>query len=89
MEVTIDGKETTNKDVLHSLLQVKLDLPDYYGKNLDALHDCLTSWVDMPLTINIISFEEMKLNLGEYAESFLTALKGAKEEIKGLEIKVK
>ena len=27
---------------LHIYLQYKLDLPAYYGKNLDALYDCLT-----------------------------------------------
>lgn len=26
----------------HDYLMEALDLPDYYGKNLDALYDCLT-----------------------------------------------
>ena len=28
-----------------------LDLPEYYGKNLDALHDCLTDFRDLTLII--------------------------------------
>lgn len=27
---------------LHEYLKDKLDFPDYYGRNLDALYDCLT-----------------------------------------------
>ncbi|MDO4621331.1 MAG: barstar family protein [Eubacteriales bacterium] len=38
------GKET-RKD-MHTYLQKELELPEYYGKNLDALYDCLTDVVD-------------------------------------------
>ena len=31
-----------NRKALHNYLASKLDLPDYYGRNLDALYDCLT-----------------------------------------------
>ena len=27
---------------LHKYLRAELELPDYYGENLDALYDCLT-----------------------------------------------
>ena len=27
---------------LHKYLRTELELPDYYGENLDALYDCLT-----------------------------------------------
>lgn len=35
----------------HEALQKGLDLPDYYGKNLDALWDCLTSDVILPCKV--------------------------------------
>ncbi len=35
----------TGKDV-HAALKLLLDLPDYYGGNADALHDCLSERVD-------------------------------------------
>ena len=31
------------KELAHEYLQEMLELPEYYGKNLDALYDCLTS----------------------------------------------
>ena len=39
--VILDGKKIKLKT--HDYLIKKLDLPDYYGRNLDALYDCLTS----------------------------------------------
>ena len=44
MQVTVDFSKVQldciNKDI-HSLLKEKLDFPDYYGFNLDALYDVL------------------------------------------------
>lgn len=38
--IVLDGKEIKKES--HDYLIKKLDLPDYYGRNLDALYDCLT-----------------------------------------------
>ncbi|MCR4886133.1 MAG: barstar family protein [Clostridiales bacterium] len=35
----------------HVALAAALDFPEYYGKNLDALHDCLTDLDDTQLVI--------------------------------------
>jgi len=32
----------TSNDIMHADLQDKMHFPDYYGKNLDALNDCLS-----------------------------------------------
>lgn len=40
----------SEKDV-HDALAKALAFPDYYGRNLDALHDCLTSLDDTQLVI--------------------------------------
>lgn len=40
-KIVVDGKDFENKEGLHDALKDKLDFPDYYGKNLDALWDCL------------------------------------------------
>ncbi|MGQ0440654.1 barstar family protein, partial [Bacillus sp. B-TM1] len=47
-KIHLDGRMFTSKDVLHKTLKNKLDLPDYYGENANALWDCLTAWVTLP-----------------------------------------
>lgn len=39
----------------HDYLMEALNLPDYYGKNLDALYDCLT---EMECEIELINAEK-------------------------------
>ncbi len=39
--VHLDLRDISSPEVLHSLLARRLSLPDYYGKNLDALNDVL------------------------------------------------
>ena len=37
----LDMNRIKDREALHEELQAKLRLPDYYGKNLDALNDVL------------------------------------------------
>lgn len=39
--VSLDAKKMVEKEKMHDYLAKKFDLPEYYGKNLDALFDCL------------------------------------------------
>ena len=41
-EIILDCSNITDKGQLHEALQEALQLPEWYGKNLDALFDCLT-----------------------------------------------
>lgn len=41
----------TDKEVLHDVLARELELPEWYGRNLDALHDCLTELKDVELVL--------------------------------------
>ncbi|MGO5673848.1 barstar family protein [Bacillus subtilis] len=80
-KIMIDGRDFENIEVLHDVLKDKLDFPDYYGGNLDALWDCLTGWVDLPLTLVLINFEFSKKFLGSYADDVLEVLLEAQEEL--------
>jgi len=44
IEYRIDLKGIQSREALHDLLEQVLPLPDYYGRNLDALYDVLTDW---------------------------------------------
>lgn len=41
-KIILDFCPIRTREEVHEYLEMKLDLPDYYGKNLDALYDCLT-----------------------------------------------
>lgn len=75
----LDGNVILNKDILHEMLMEQLELPDWYGKNLDALHDCLT---DMTEDTEIVIFHEEALfdHLERYGRLFINVLKDAEEE---------
>ena len=64
----LDGK-LIKKDG-HDYLMEALDLPDYYGKNLDALYDCLT---EMECEIDLINADEVD-------DDILETFKDAAEE---------
>lgn len=57
-QVTLNGDKITSVSDLHQTLKEQLELPDYYGENLDALWDCLTGWVGMPLLIEWKNIEK-------------------------------
>ena len=40
--IELDFKDLFTPRQIHEYIAEKLDFPDYYGKNLDALYDCRT-----------------------------------------------
>ena len=73
MIITIDGKKVKSKQDLHDELRLLLNLPDYYGDNLDSLDECLDDYND--LTINFINTSELVYNLEKYFFILLDVLK--------------
>ena len=51
MNVTIDCGGCADKKALHARIAAGLDFPVWYGKNLDALMDCLTDLEDTHVTL--------------------------------------
>ena len=88
-KIILNGTEIINREELHRQLKEKLDLPDYYGKNLDALWDCLTSWVDLPMTVEWRNYAESEKNLGGYASKVLKIFREAEEKLGNFRIEVK
>lgn len=88
-KVILDGEDFKTKEELHRVLKSKLDLPEYYDNNLDALWDCLTGWIEVPVTFEWINFRKSKDNLGNYAQKLLEVFKYAQEEIDGFVLIIK
>lgn len=41
--ITINCAQIASMAELHEILARELSFPEWYGKNLDAIHDCLTA----------------------------------------------
>jgi ribonuclease inhibitor len=44
-------------------MREKLELPDYFGNNLDALYDVLTGYLELPLLFYFNNMKEEKLKV--------------------------
>ena len=79
MYALLDGAEILTRDDLHDSLSRQLSLPDWYGRNLDALYDCLTE-LHEETVIRLIHADELLAHLGMYANVLQTMLSDACEE---------
>jgi ribonuclease inhibitor len=86
-KVVIQGSRLTDKNILHKILKQELQLPAHYGENLDALWDCLTADIKLPVTIEWVDFKKSKDLLGDYAENTLEIFKEA-EKFTGGKLKI-
>ena len=53
MEIILDSRTVDSRETLHQRLSELLHLPAWYGRNLDALHDCLTELRE-PVALRVI-----------------------------------
>ncbi|MED2941804.1 barstar family protein [Bacillus swezeyi] len=86
-KVILNGESILSISDLHKELKKQLGLPDYYGENLDALWDCLTGWVNMPLVIEWKHVEKSRVYLGDKASAYLQLFREAEEELDGFQFK--
>ena len=56
--VVVDGGLMTSREAAHDLLAARLGLPEYYGRNLDALYDALTERAE-PTRLVLLHREEL------------------------------
>jgi ribonuclease inhibitor len=87
--VVLEGKDLISELRAHQILKDKLELPDYYGKNLNALWDCLTGWVSLPLKIVWNDYQYSRSQLGDFADELMKLFLEAQDEIKGFEIEIR
>ena len=79
MTVILEGQAMTDRVSAHSHLAERLELPTYYGRNLDALYDVLTEIgeeTEIILTDPAAVVEQM----GKYGEALLATMQEAAEE---------
>ena len=64
----LDGNSITDRETLHDTLANSLPLPHWYGRNLDALYDCLSD-IQEETEIRLLHGEAMESHLGHYAKA--------------------
>ncbi len=86
-KINLELNKMTSLPALHNYLHQALELPEYYGMNLDALHDCLTE-ISEPLEIVVPQKVEDEDYLGWYGKQLLAVLEDAAEENEALKVKI-
>lgn len=85
MTYLIDGGAMDTREAAHAELARTLSFPAYYGKNLDALHDCLTD-MRTPAEITLVRARAMEAALGEYGGRIVRVLRDAAQENPALRV---
>lgn len=83
--IVIDGERMLNRRAAHDHLAEQLSLPDYYGRNLDALYDLLTER-EGPTRLVVRHRESLLSWLGGYGAALCQTLEDADRANPGLEI---
>ncbi len=80
-KVILDFTKMENTEQVHDHLKEQLAFPDYYGRNLDALHDLLTEMTE-DTCIGVFSPEEPeeKRDIDRYLYKIKFVLRDAEEE---------
>ena len=86
-EYTIDCLEIRSREDFHRILSETLSFPEWYGNNLDALHDCLGEIFE-PTRLTLDNFSALKENLGDYAAKLIFLLHDITEENPNLDIEL-
>lgn len=78
-ELRLDASNAQSRGALHDFFAERLSLPEWYGRNLDALHDCLTTLnEDVRVTV---AADELIGTLGErYVRQLLRLLRDCAAE---------
>jgi len=70
--IIIDCAHFVTKDAAHEYIAKALDFPTYYGKNLDALADCLSE-VPKSVSVVIINAAIARAHIGGYVDGIIEA----------------
>ncbi|MEG0751398.1 MAG: barstar family protein [Oscillospiraceae bacterium] len=79
--VHIDLRGAQERGELHNRLAAALAFPDYYGRNLDALYDCLSE-IEIPIHVHLLLDSENS-QISDYAHKIARVFDDASREYYG------
>lgn len=85
MNVILNCENLLHREQAHQYLAQMLDFPAYYGKNLDALFDCLMELGDCTVVLN---GGTALLHAGGYGARVLKVLEEAARANPGLKLEI-
>lgn len=85
-KIVIDGEKITSMSDFHDFVSKELDFPSFYGRNLDAMYDCLTD-IAVETEIVVENFDKLEYELGKYAAIILKVLEDASEVNENIKLK--
>lgn len=84
-KVILDGRNMTDKAATQEYLKEQFRFPEYYGRNLDALYDCLTE-IEVETEIQIEHKKQIAEYLGDYVEALVDTIRDAAQENPNLQL---
>lgn len=85
--IWLDGRKMLSIRQTHVYLKRKLKLPDYYGGNLDALWDLLSTTSEH-MRINLLNQAQLRDNLGDYSEGLIQVFLDAGNSNQNINFKI-
>ena len=85
-KIILNGNNLIDRTKAHVYLKETLELPEYYGKNLDALYDCLTEMDEVEVNIELP--EEVSQLQPAFLKGVLRVFQEAAEENTNLKVKI-
>lgn len=87
-QVVLDFSDCEYIGSIHNVIRDGLNLPEYYGANLDALWDMLTGYIETPICIKIkYNPKKQKAKaLNYYIDKIVNVCKDAEAETPNLKV---
>lgn len=79
-EIYVDFTNIGDDEDFYTQLKEKLDLPDYFGDNLDALHDFISGDAQLPLHLEFVNMSVEQLDT---FDELISMLEEEEEETEG------
>ncbi len=76
--IVLDCAPLSGEKAFHEALFLALEFPEYYGRNLDALYDCLST-LSEPTHLVLKHFDALEPRLGEKAPGFVSVFDDASQ----------
>lgn len=74
MNIEIDGSTIKTEAEFHEAISAALNFPSYYGKNLDALDECLVRDTERPVILVWNHSEISEANLGSRFDKIVNVM---------------